>query len=107
MTIQLPAEEPHEAHIQRPDEPGRRMHAGGTGRAGVASGDDAGAGDVRDPAIRSEKRCFTYCGDDKCDCGLAEGISLERNVAARQREQAGQSPMTDAPPIIPDEKNAR
>lgn len=44
----------------------------GDRRAGVASGDVQGARDVRRP----EKRCFTYCGDDKCDCEARNGTAF-------------------------------
>lgn len=68
-----PAGGPHDAEL-RVD--GEGPDAGTAGRVGVASGNDARQGDIRSPALRPEKRCFTYCGDDKCDCGLADPFAI-------------------------------
>ena len=37
----------------------------------------AAGGEYRPPMPDTGKRCFTYCGDDKCDCGLNLGGSVD------------------------------
>lgn len=59
-----------EEHDIRSDSEG--LHAETAGSASVASGDVPRPRDVRSP----EKRCFTYCGDDRCDCGLADPFAV-------------------------------
>lgn len=60
----------------------RRLFARRDRRLGMASGDVPSAQDVRSP----EKRCFTYCGDDKCDC-LANPSPLARAFNSLSNEE--------------------
>jgi hypothetical protein len=68
---------PPQSERNKNDDPQLRMvrsgpDGGGARQTGVASGDVPGEADLRGAPLRAEKRCFTYCGPDKCDCECAE-----------------------------------
>lgn len=81
-----PSEDPNDAQLRMVCEGTDSERAGGLG---VASGAVPRPSDIRSPEV-SSKRCFTYCGDDRCTCDAHpdNGPLFNRSILGAQIVEA-------------------
>lgn len=57
--------------------------AGRAGQVSMASGNVSSEADLRS-VTHPEKRCFTYCGPERCDCGASGGLQEALEESRRE-----------------------
>lgn len=67
---------------------------------------------MRPAVIKSERRCFAYCGDDQCDCGAAYDVivtdvsasfkaELQRIMKRREPSEEDLKTLVGGPKLLP------